>query len=245
MKYEKNREFLKSSAWSKTSNEKSDQELGLKQPEIFKSYNKNKLIKLKNFKEIKFKEKSFSEIITSRRTRRKYTDKALTLEQLSYLLYTSYGITDKSSNRYLRAAPSGGNRQTIVTYLIVQNIQGIKKGIYRYIPLENAIIFEKNIDNMEEITSNAARDQKWIKKAGVIFVWTTIPYRGEWRYTDKSHKLILLDAGHICQNLYLASEAIGLGTCAIAAYHQKPIDNLIGVDGTNEFVIYLAPVGNL
>lgn len=245
MKYEKNREFLKASAWSKTSNEKSDQELGLKQPEIFKNYDKTKLIKLKNLKEINFKEKSFSEIIISRRTRRKYTDKALTLEQLSYLVYTSDGITDKSTNRYLRAAPSGGNKQTIVTYLIIQNIQGLKKGVYRYIPLENAIIFEKNIDNMEEITSNAARDQKWIKKAGVIFVWTTIPYRGEWRYTDKSHKLILLDAGHICQNLYLASEAIGLGTCAIAAYHQKPIDNLIGVDGKNEFVIYLAPVGNL
>ena len=245
MKYQNNRDFLKALPWSEVSKEKSDQELGLKQPAIFKSYDKNKLIKLKIFEELNIKEKSFSEIIKSRRTKRKYTEKPLSLEQLSYLLYTSSGITDNTTNRYLRAAPSGGNRQTIETYLIIQNIQDIQNGIYRYIPLEHAIIFEKNIDNIEEITSNAARDQKWIKKAGVIFVWTTIPYRGEWRYTDKSHKLILLDAGHICQNLYLASEAIGLGTCAIAAYHQKPIDKLVGVNGKDEFVIYLAPVGSL
>jgi len=243
--YEENRKFLKALAWSEDSSKKTDQELGVEQPSVFKEYDKNKLTKLKVFNELNIKEKSFSEIIVSRRSRRKFVEKALTLDELSYLVYTSYGITGESGRGVLRAAPSGGNRQTIETYLIIQNVKGIKKGVYRYIPLENAIVFEKNIDNIEEITSSASRDQKWIKKAGVIFVWTTIPYRGEWRYTDKSHKLILLDAGHICQNLYLATEAIGLGTCAIAAYHQKTIDTLIGVDGKNEFVIYMAPVGNL
>jgi SagB-type dehydrogenase family enzyme len=212
---------------------------------VFKDYDKNKLIKLKNFGDLKIKEKSFSEIIVSRRSRRKYTNKAMSLEELSYLLYTNNGITAQTNERYLRAAPSGGNRHTIETYLIIQNVKGIEKGIYRYIPLENAIVFEKNIENIENITSNASRDQKWIKKSSVIFVWTTAPYKCEWRYQEKAHKLILLDAGHICQNLYLACEAIGLGTCAIAAYHQKPMDDLIGVDGNDEFVVYLAPVGSL
>jgi SagB-type dehydrogenase family enzyme len=60
---------------------------------------------------------------------------------------------------------------------------------------------------------------------------------------DRAHKVMLLDAGHLCQNLYLACEAIGLGTCAIGAYDQNKIDTFINVDGEDEFVVYLSPVG--
>jgi len=67
----------------------------------------------------------------------------------------------------------------------------------------------------------------------------------EWRYDQAAHRVILIDAGHICQNLYLACEAIGAGTCAVAAYHQEKIDHLLRLDGKNEFVIYLAPVGKV
>jgi SagB-type dehydrogenase family enzyme len=65
----------------------------------------------------------------------------------------------------------------------------------------------------------------------------------EWRYTIQSFKVIGIEAGHICQNLYLACEALNLGTCAIAAYNQKQADNVLGIDGEDEFTVYLAPVG--
>ena len=94
----------------------------------------------------------------------------------------------------------------------------------------------------EKITE-AAFHQDWIANAAVVFVWTTIPYRMEWRYDLAAHRVILLDAGHVCQNLYLACEAIGAATCAIAAYDQDLIDWLLGLDGKDEFVIYMAPVG--
>lgn len=65
-----------------------------------------------------------------------------------------------------------------------------------------------------------------------------------WRYLQAAHRVILLDAGHgVCQNLYLAYEAIQAGTCAIAAYDQTAMDELIQVDGEEQFTIYLAPVG--
>ena len=69
--------------------------------------------------------------------------------------------------------------------------------------------------------------------------------RLQWRYGAASHKVIALDAGHVCQNLYLACEAIGAGTCAVAAYHQQKLDELLRLDGRDEFVIYLAPVGKV
>jgi SagB-type dehydrogenase family enzyme len=87
--------------------------------------------------------------------------------------------------------------------------------------------------------------QSFIGNAPVTFIWTTIPYRMEWRYHTAAHKVIAIDAGHVCQNLYLASAAIGGGTCAVAAYHQEMMDKLLGVDGDDEFTIYLAVVGKI
>jgi len=69
------------------------------------------------------------------------------------------------------------------------------------------------------------------------------PHRMEWRYGLAAHKVIAIDAGHVCQNLYLACEAIGAATCAIAAYDQGEIDKLLRIDGQDEFTIYLASVG--
>ena len=75
--------------------------------------------------------------------------------------------------------------------------------------------------------------------------WTAVPYRTEWRYTVASPKLIALDAGHSCQNLYLACEAIGFGTCEIGAYDQEKCDAFLGVDGEDELTVYAAPVGKV
>ena len=93
--------------------------------------------------------------------------------------------------------------------------------------------------------TEATLGQAFVGQAAVVFIWTTIPYRMEWRYGLAAHKVIALDAGHVCQNLYLACEAIGAGTCAVAAYHQQLMDRLVRVDGQEEFVIYLAPVGKV
>jgi SagB-type dehydrogenase family enzyme len=65
----------------------------------------------------------------------------------------------------------------------------------------------------------------------------------EWRYEIAAHKVIAIDVGHVCQNLYLACEAIGAGTCAMAAYDQEGIDRLLRIDGQDEFTIYIASVG--
>ena len=60
--------------------------------------------------------------------------------------------------------------------------------------------------------------------------------------SQKTGKVIAIDMGHVCQNLYLASEAVGCGTCAIAVYDQQRSDSLVDVDGQDEFTIYMAPV---
>jgi len=106
------------------------------------------------------------------------------------------------------------------------------------------ILVTKNLPDADDLMEKAWY-QNFIGKSAVVFVWAAIPYKTEWRYSFISYKDILIEAGHICQNLYLACEGIGAGTCAIAAYEQKVLDDLIQVDGENEMTVYISPVGKI
>ncbi|TNF49995.1 MAG: SagB/ThcOx family dehydrogenase, partial [Deltaproteobacteria bacterium] len=114
------------------------------------------------------------------------------------------------------------------------------QGVYRYLPVEHALVFEHALEKQQTLLTEATLGQEFIATAPVTFAWTVLPYRMEWRYDLAAH-----DVGHVCQNLYLACEAIHAGTCAIAAYHQEKMDALLQVDGENEFTLYLAPVGKV
>ena len=184
--------------------------------------------------------------IQNRRSHRLFRAEPLTLEELSFLLWATQGIRKISSAaRAFRTVPSAGCRHALETYLCVLNVAGLEVGIYRYLPLEHQLLFEFGEERLAEKIVAATLDQSFIGGAPVTFVWTTVPYRMEWRYDIAAHKVIAIDAGHVCQNLYLACEAIGAGTCAVAAYHQELMDQLLRVDGEDEFTIYLAPVGKV
>ncbi len=143
----------------------------------------------------------------------------------------------------LRLVPSAGCRHALETYLCVLNVEGLEQGIYRYLPLEQELLWEHAEEQLKRKMVNAAFGQTCAGEAAVTFIWTTIPYRMEWRYGLTAHKVIAIDAGHACQNLYLACEAIGAGTCAIGAYDQEKVDQLLRIDGQEEFTVYLASVG--
>jgi SagB-type dehydrogenase family enzyme len=127
----------------------------------------------------------------------------------------------------------------------VFNVSGLEQGIYRYLPLSHRLVFEFKEEELNQKLINATFGQQFAGLSAVTFIWTAIPHRMEWRYGPVSHKVIAIDAGHIGQNLYLACEAIKFGTCAIAAYDQDYADDFMRLDGIDEFVIYLAPVGKV
>ena len=184
--------------------------------------------------------------IKSRKSHRQFTSESLTLEEISFLLWTTQGIREKTGgNTAFRTVPSAGCRHALETYLCVLNVTGLEQGIYRYLPLEHQLLVVSQQKNLSAQITAAALHQTFVGKSAVTFLWTTIPYRMEWRYDIAAHKVIALDAGHICQNLYLSCAAIKAGTCAVAAYNQDLMDSLLGVDGEDEFTIYLAPVGKI
>jgi SagB-type dehydrogenase family enzyme len=246
--YQQNRYFLKDSVRKTIDFSKTDQSLGTPPPPIEKPYRSDQeiisLIRPRDF--IDSYKIDLHSAIGNRKSRRKYIAKSMSLRELSFLLWATQGIRRRiDSGHALRTVPSAGARHALETYLAVLNIESLEPGFYRYLPLEHQLAVETLDRATGEKIAKACFFQNWVADAAVVFIWAAIPYRMEWRYDMAAHRVILIDAGHVCQNLYLSCEAIGAGTCALAAYDQDLMDQILGLDGDNEFAIYAAAVGKL
>lgn len=243
----KARGFLKDYIRLETDFTKTDQNLGVKPPPVQKPHPEEKqVIELPRPEKWKnINDKGLISAIKDRKSHRKFTNEFFSLDELSFLLWATQGVRKNLGSTVLRNVPSAGNRHPFETCLCISNVEGLKQGIYRYLPIEHGLIFEFAVTQMAEKIIDATMGQVFVSTAAAVFVWTAIPYRTEWRYGIASYKVIAIDVGHVCQNLYLACEAISAGTCAIAAYNQKLMDELIKVDGIEEFTVYLAPVGKV
>ena len=245
-KIDEHREFLKDSLRQTINFRFTDQHQGIEPPPLQKPpHPEQKLIPLTGPDEWgSFRGTDLLDAINNRRSHRRFTSKPLSLAELAFLLWSTQGIKKElAPGTALRTVPSAGCRHPFETYLLISNVDGLEIGIYRYLPIEHALVLEKRDEDLVEKLSPATLGQTFIAAAPVTFVWAAIPYRTEWRYTTAAHRVILMDVGHVCQNLYLACEAIGCGTCGMAAYNQELMDQLVGVDGTDEFTVYLAPAG--
>jgi SagB-type dehydrogenase family enzyme len=183
--------------------------------------------------------------IENRESRRQFSSSSLSLEELSFLLWACQGVRFVAGNNAFRNVPSAGCRHALETYLTIFNVEGVEEGVYRYLPLTHELLFEFNENDLREKMVKGSFGQLFAGQSAVTFIWTAIPYRMEWRYGLDSHKVIAMDAGHVGQNMYLACEAINAGTCMIGAYDQEFLDELLRLDGEEEFSIYLAPVGKV
>ncbi len=243
----KHRYFLKDTIRKSINFAYTDQNKGIAPPPVEKPYSADApRIKLPQMDSLKEKYNiKLTEAIRKRESRRQYSKEPMNLEELSFLLWATQGIRYISGANTFRTVPSAGCRHALETYLAIFNVEDINPGIYRYLPLSHEIIFEKDEDNLKEKIIRSTMGQKFAGSGALTFIWTAIPYRMEWRYGLASYKEIALDAGHVGQNLYLACEAVDAGICAIAAYDQEYVDNLLNLDGEDEFTIYIAPVGKL
>ncbi|NOR46063.1 MAG: SagB/ThcOx family dehydrogenase [Candidatus Delongbacteria bacterium] len=231
--------------WVELKDIKSDQQKSVEKPDVIKPYDNTNLIDLPEPDQNDLKIKNIDEVFQIRRSRRQFTDSKMSLTELSYLLHSTQRVqkTFKENIATLRPVPSAGARHPFETYLVILNVQDLDNGIYRYLPDVHKLIYLHTYEGLKEKMIKSVMDQKWAGETNVVFYWSCIPYRAEWRYSIKSHKAMLLDAGHICQNLYLAAESMKYGTCAIAAYDQELSDQLLKLDGEDEFTVYISPVG--
>lgn len=186
-------------------------------------------------------------LIRDRRSARVYTQERMSLDALAFLLWSTQGIKSIRGKSYatLRTVPCGGARHEFETYLLVRNVEGLIPGAYHYLPMEHALEFLGQVDDLDAVISETLSGQSWASKANVVFYWSMVAYRAEWRYGIYAHRVALIDTGHIGQNLYLACSGLGLGCCAIAAFQHERCNQVFKLDGEEEYIVYTTPVGTI
>ena len=231
----------------------SDQQKDLPQPPLCKKAKWDIMLLSDDFADVVTHE-SYTELLDIRRSARVYdSSTTMTKNQLAFLLWSTQGIQKVLGDGYctFRPVPSGGARHPFETYFFANNVEGLDKGIYHYLPDEHvgkkrvAVEFVCGLPDHEKSIAKMLAGQKWAADASVVVYLTCVAYRAEWRYTSMAHRVALIDLGHAGQNLMLSAAAMGLGSCCIAAYDQKLCDKAIGVDGYEEYTVYACTVGTV
>jgi len=226
--------------------EPSDQEKDLYRPAAVKP-RQGEVIALPDVREVIKPRLTLAEAIATRRSLRKYADLPISPDELSWLLWATQWVRDHRSNEKmeitLRNVPSAGARHPFETFILGNNIEGMEKGLYYYHPINHELVVVTKGEEIAAAIYEGCFRQEMLRTAPVVFIWTAIPYRSAWRYGQRSYRYLYLDAGHIGQNLHLAAEAIKGGACMIGAFLDEQMNTVIGVDGEEEFVIYIATVG--
>ena len=224
----------------------SDQTLGVPRPDAIK-VRSGEIISLPAIGTLKMPEMPLAKAIEQRRSVRKYSAVPLKQEELSFLLWASSWARDFRSTEQMeitfRNVPSAGSRHPLETFLDIRRVEGIKPGLYYYHPVKHCLILYDDSPEIATKIYEGCMFQEMIPTAAVNFILTAVPYRTVWRYGQRGYRYLYLDAGHIGQNIHLAAEAIDAGACMIGAFLDEAMNDAIGLDGIEEFVIYIASVG--
>ena len=222
-----------------------DQILKLPQPPlVIPPSEKGKIIDLPDPMKVKHNKVDVFDAINQRVSVRAYSKAPLSLPELSYVLWCTQGVKEVSTRpATLRTVPSAGARHCFEPYVLVNNVEGLSRGLYRFLAVDHKLQEVNTEEGINEKVVKACLDQRFMLNASIALILTVDRYRMMWRYTERGYRYMHLDAGHVMQNLYLCAEAINSGTCAIAAFHDDQLNEALGIDGVERFAIYVGVLG--
>jgi SagB-type dehydrogenase family enzyme len=209
------------------------------QPDWFKTYPDAPRVKLPD---LALDDSGLFDALARRRSERAYSGEPLALGELGALLWAAAGITARQGGFALRTAPSAGGLYPVEHYVVAHAVEGLDQGVYHYDVLGRALE-RLYAGDLRLPLARAALDQRIAADAPAVFVWTAVLERSRWKYGERFLRYVLLDAGHIAENVALAATALGLGTCQIAAFYDEEAAAILGVDPELEPVIYLSTAG--
>jgi len=154
-----------------------------------------------------------------------------------------YGYTKSGGGYAFRNAPSAGALYHIETYLSAKNIEGLAQGLYHY-DIKSNSLETLVVGDFSTSLVHAFLGQQMLASAQLVFMWSGVFARSKWKYKQRGYRYVYLDCGHIAQNLALSASALGLGSCQVGAFYDDEINNILGLDGKGERVIYLSVVGH-
>ncbi len=187
------------------------------------------------------KHKTLTECIKTRRSLRQYSNVPFTFEELSYVMWETSRIDYHTDSATFRTIPTGGATNAMETYVMINNVEGMNPGVYHYIQDKHILALIDEEDSIQDRTNKALSQQ--LRGAAIVLILTAVPYRSEYKYSFTAHKMIAMEAGHSGQNASLVAENLDAGAVCLAAYNQLLLDELLKIDGVDEFATYAIPMG--
>lgn len=220
------------------------------QPSAFKDYWSHPFIALENplLPACAIAQPTLLDSLCNRRTSRTFSDQPLSSEQLSLLLYYTWGATVVQHNRMgdyflKKTSPAGGSLQGTEVYAVLMNVQGFERGLYHYSVRRHGLEL-LSLEDPRAWISEACGGQAWIKDAAAVFVSTARVERMAWKYEfSRALRVALMDAGHLSQTFSLLATALGLGSFTTAALRDEMFENRLGLDYLEEPVFLVNGVG--
>lgn len=187
------------------------------------------------------------EVLNARASRRDYTHRPLTLDELGSLLNLSYGVKKhilayNTRDFPVRYAPSQGGLQSIELYVVVNRVESVDRGLYSYYAEDPSLVALNKGNHSQQITS-ACIFQEYVQHAAAVLVLAVAMDRIEWKYGTRGYRFAHVDAGVLAQQIYLVATGLHLRTTAIAAFYDKDVNRMLNVDGRNEFATLVMPIG--
>lgn len=219
-------------------NETSDRNEGKTPPPFeLEKFKEGERIALIGPNEFRHSTKSLDEILRQRKSLRKFSKEPMTFEELSIILYYTYGNRKTGEKVIRKFVPSGAERYGEDLFVIAMNVEGLEMGIYYYTPSEHALYTVAHHPNLNEEIVGITKGQVFVGNAQVFLFLVAVPERISYAYPHDYEKLALLDAGHIMGQAILVGESLGLGSCPIGKYDQKKMDELLHLS-KEEVAIY-------
>ncbi len=204
----------------------------------FKTYPRLKRILLRNIPSKKIKS------LLTRRSTRSFERKEVPFKLLSQLLLTTAGINQQVEdiNYSRRSYPSAGARYSLEVYIVSLRIEGLKTGLYHYNVKDNSLE-ELLVQNMEDWIIKTSGGEKWMCDANFLVIITGVPDRSRIKYGERGYGYMLIEVGHLAQNICLLSDSFGLGTCPVGGFIETDVQSLLDIDNVKEYPLYMLAIG--
>ena len=186
------------------------------------------------------------EIMRRRRTNRNAEQSAISLQELSECLYAGLGVTGlvrtETGLLPLKMTPSGGARNPFEAFILVRNVQNIDAGVYHYSAFDHSL---ERVAVLPEIAPRElVKGQDWADDMPAIIFLVAVLRRTTWKYNDpNAYRVVLIEAGHIAQNIMLACTCNNLTACPTAALSHKQISKVLDLSDITQTPVYALLIG--
>ena len=190
----------------------------------------------------------FAGVLTSRKTHREFSGQPMGLDKIAKLLFYTWGVqgqidTAQLGRLFHKTSASGGARHSIEVYLLAIRVEGLSQGLYHYNGVHHRLSKLRSVSAKTKAVEYTA-GHEFLKDASALFIMTSVFSRVQWKYRfPRAYRVVLLDAGHLCQTFCLVATWLGLAPFCTAALKDTLIERDLGIDGIRESALYIAGAG--